>query len=189
MPLAVEKQTLTKTNHVPCSNTTTGKIVRLVRTGASIVIESQSNLVQFRPNLCTFLHRLICVDQIAIEPIHPWQIDGLDLLQKWIITGNEVITWQLHLLIEAHVCERCQAVLGVPKKQTHCWMYGYQTVSNASWMEHSEIRLCTSKWQVCNHMTIIIPFISCARIVTSSSQQCGHDGSGLIQFCMKWIEV
>ena len=53
---------------------------------------------------------------------------GLDLDRKWIIIGNELITGQSHLLIEAHVC-RCRAVVEVYKKQTHCWMHGEQTVS------------------------------------------------------------
>ena len=39
-------------------------------------------------------------------------VGGLDLDQKWIITGNEVS------LIEKHVC-RCQVVVGVHKKK-HC---------------------------------------------------------------------
>ena len=32
-------------------------------------------------------------------------VGGLDLDRKWIITGNEVITWQSYSLIEARVVE------------------------------------------------------------------------------------
>ena len=91
-------------------------------------------------------------------------VGGLDLDQKWIITGNEVITWQAHSLIEARVCRGHQAVVGLYKKRTCCCMYGEKTVSKASWMGYPETSRCNSEWQVCYHVMIIGP---CVRIVTS----------------------
>ena len=38
-------------------------------------------------------------------------VDGLDLDRKWIITGNEVFTWQAHSLIEACVVENVEQSL------------------------------------------------------------------------------
>ena len=97
---------------------------------------------------------------------NPPLVGGLDLDRKWIITGNEVITWQAHSLIEVRVCRRRRAVLGLYRKRMRCCMYGEQTVSKASWIGYPETRLCNSEWQVCYHVTIIGPCAQCVRILT-----------------------
>ena len=60
----------------------------------------------------------------------PPLVVGVDLDQKWIITGNEVIMWQSHPLIEAHVCRSWRAVVGLYKKQTRCCMWGADSVQS-----------------------------------------------------------
>ena len=44
-------------------------------------------------------------------------VGGLDLDRKWIISGNEVFMWQLHLLIEACVVEIVQQLLECTRKE------------------------------------------------------------------------
>ena len=44
--------------------------------------------------------------QLDRDRANPPLVGGLDMDRKWIITGNEVITWQAHLLIEAHIYRR-----------------------------------------------------------------------------------
>ena len=115
---------------------------------------------------------------------NPWTVGGLDLDQKWIITGIEAFTWQSHSLIEAHVCRRYPTVIGVYKKRTHSCMYGEQTVSKASWMGSPEARLCTSKWQVCyDHNWALCTNRHKFKFIVRP------DRSGLIQFRTKVIEV
>ena len=121
------------------------------------------NLDQSCPHLIHIPRKWI-LSRSKLDWANPCTVGGLHLDREWIITGNEVLKWQAHSLIETHVRRKCRAFVGVYKKLTHCCIYREQTVSKASWMGYSETRLCTSEWQVCYHMTIIGP---CVRILTS----------------------
>ena len=105
-------------------------ILRLVRTGASIAIELQSDLVQSCMSALARVFAQADLCRSDRDRTNPHWVDGLDLDRKWITTGNEVITWLSNSLIEARVCTKCHAVVGTYKKRTCC------------------CRLCTSEWQV-----------------------------------------
>ena len=94
------------------------------------------NLDQSCPHLIHIAWKWI-VSRSKLDWASPCTVGGLDLDQKWIITGNEVS------LIETHVC-RCQVVVGVYKKEPllYTCMYGEQTVSKACWMGYPGTRLC-----------------------------------------------
>ena len=57
---------------------------------------------------------------------------GLDLDRKWIITGNEIIMWQAHLIIEACVCKKCQAVV---VQETNVLLYVWEADSVQSQLD------------------------------------------------------
>ena len=97
--------------------------LRPVRTGASnwIDVDWTYILDQLCPHLIHIAQKWI-ISGLKLDWANPGRVGGLDLDRKWIITGNEIFTWQGHSLIEAHVCRNVERSLNT--QETHCCIYG-----------------------------------------------------------------
>ena len=123
------------------------------------------NLDQSCPHLIHIARKWI-VSGSKLDWANPRTVGGLDLDRKWIITGNEVFTWQAHSLIEARVVENVERSLERTRNEHIVVFTGSRQCPKPAWWDIRKRRLhvCTSELQVCYDMTIIGP---CVQIVIS----------------------